>query len=125
MAGGVKQLLRFPRLPLTPALAAQQQEVPTPIFPHTESTDALARAFLTLETMEDCYRLFEDLFTIKEVQELSQRLEVARMLSSGSTYTEVVEKTGVSTATIGKVNQALNYGAGGYHLVLGRMAQSK
>lgn len=91
----------------------------------TEAADNLARAFLALETVEECYRLFEDLFTIREIQDLSQRLEVARMLQSGSTYTEVVEKTGVSTATIGRVNRALNYGAGGYQLVLNRMAETK
>ena len=88
-----------------------------------EQADNLARAFLTLESVEDCYRLFEDLFTIREIQDLSQRLEVAQLLKSQATYTEIVEKTGVSTATIGRVNRALNYGAGGYQLVLERMAQ--
>ena len=86
----------------------------------SEQTDNLARAFLALESMEDCYRLFEDLFTIREIQDLSQRLEVARMLQDQATYTEIVEKTGVSTATIGRVNRALNYGAGGYQRVLGK-----
>ena len=83
-----------------------------------EQTDNLARAFLALQSMEDCYRLFEDLFTIREIQDLSQRLEVARLLKDQTTYTEIVEKTGVSTATIGRVNRALNYGAGGYQRVL-------
>ena len=87
----------------------------------SERVDALARAFLSLETEEDCYRLFEDLFTIREVQDLAQRLEVAQMLSARATYTEIVEKTGVSTATIGRVNRALNYGAGGYERVLQRL----
>ena len=86
-----------------------------------EQADNLARAFLTLETEEDCYRLFEDLFTIREIQDLSQRLEVAQLLQAQATYTEIVEKTGVSTATIGRVNRALNYGAGGYQQVLERM----
>ena len=93
------------------------------MFPHNESTDALTRAFLALESVEDCYRLFEDLFTIKEIQDLSQRLEVAKMLQEKATYTEIVEKTGVSTATIGRVNRALNYGAGGYQLVRGKLSQ--
>ena len=83
-----------------------------------EQTDNLARAILSLQTEEDCYRLFEDLFTIREIQDLAQRLEVARLLQNQATYTEIVEKTGVSTATIGRVNRALNYGAGGYALVL-------
>ncbi|MBQ3425204.1 MAG: TrpR-like protein YerC/YecD [Clostridia bacterium] len=85
---------------------------------HSEQTDNLARAFLSLESVEDCYRLFEDLFTIREIQDLSQRLEVAQLLQNQATYTEIVEKTGVSTATIGRVNRALNYGAGGYQRVL-------
>lgn len=80
-------------------------------------TDLLAQAFLALKSEEDCYRLFEDLFTIREVQDLSSRMEIALMLRDKVTYNEIVEKTGASTATIGRVNRALNYGAGGYQLV--------
>lgn len=87
----------------------------------SERADMLAQAFLCLNNEEDCYRLFEDLFTIREVQDLAQRLEVAQLLNQKATYTEIVEKTGVSTATIGRVNRALNYGAGGYQLVLDRL----
>lgn len=87
----------------------------------SERVDVLAHAFLSLESEEDCYRLFEDLFTIREVQDLAQRLEVAQLLREKATYTEIVEKTGVSTATIGRVNRALNYGAGGYERVLDRL----
>lgn len=83
----------------------------------SERADLLAKAFLALETPEDCYRLFEDLFTIREVQDLSSRMEIAQMLRNKVTYNEIVEKTGASTATIGRVNRALNYGAGGYQLV--------
>ena len=85
--------------------------------------DNLAKAFMLLENEEECYRLFEDLFTIREIQDLSQRLQVAQLLQGQATYTEIVEKTGVSTATIGRVNRALNYGAGGYQLVLERMRE--
>lgn len=88
-----------------------------------ERTDILAQAFLSLETTEDCYRLFEDLFTIREIQDLAQRLEVAQLLQKKTTYTDIVERTGVSTATIGRVNRALNYGAGGYQLVLEKLNQ--
>ena len=84
-------------------------------------TDILAHAFLSLQNEEECYRLFEDLFTIREVQDLSQRLEVAQMLRKKATYTEIVDKTGVSTATIGRVNRALSYGAGGYERVLEKL----
>lgn len=87
----------------------------------SEQADLLARAFLALESMEDCYRLFEDLFTIREVQDLSSRMEIAMMLRDRITYNEIVEKTGASTATIGRVNRALNYGAGGYERVIERL----
>ena len=89
----------------------------------SEQADLLARAFLALESMEDCYRLFEDLFTIREVQDLSSRMEIAMMLRDRITYNEIVEKTGASTATIGRVNRALNYGAGGYQLVLKKLRE--
>ena len=87
----------------------------------SEQADLLARAFLALDSMEDCYRLFEDLFTIREVQDLSSRMEIAMMLRDRITYNEIVEKTGASTATIGRVNRALNYGAGGYERVIEKL----
>ena len=87
----------------------------------SEQADLLARAFLALESMEDCYRLFKDLFTIREVQDLSSRMEIAMMLRDKITYNEIVEKTGASTATIGRVNRALNYGAGGYERVIEKL----
>ena len=87
----------------------------------SEQADLLARAFLALDSMEDCYRLFEYLFTIREVQDLSSRMEIAMMLRDKITYNEIVEKTGASTATIGRVNRALNYGAGGYERVIEKL----
>ena len=87
----------------------------------SERTDLLAKAFLSLESEEECYRLFEDLFTIREVQDLGSRMEIALMLRDKVTYNEIVEKTGASTATIGRVNRALNYGAGGYVRVIEKM----
>ena len=86
-----------------------------------ENVDLLAKAFLSLRDEEECYRLFEDLFTIKEIQDLSSRMVVAQMLSQKATYSEIVEKTHTSTATIGRVNRALNYGAGGYERVIERL----
>ena len=78
----------------------------------------LYEAVLKLKSSEDCRKFFEDVCTIKEVQDLSQRLEVAKLLSSGKNYQEVVKLTGASTATISRVSRCLNYGAGGYALVL-------
>ena len=75
-------------------------------------------AVLSLKTEEDCRMFFEDICTIKELETMSQRLEVARMLMGGSTFNEIVAATGASTTTISRVNRCLNYGDGGYKLVI-------
>ncbi len=75
-------------------------------------------AVLSLKTEEDCRMFFEDICTIKELETMSQRLEVARMLMGGSTFNEIVAATGASTTTISRVNRCLNYGDGGYRLVI-------
>ena len=90
-----------------------------------ERTDVLVRALLSLKSEEEVYRVLEDLLTIREVGELSQRLEVAFMLRDKATYSEIVEKTGVSTATIGRVNRCLNYGAGGYQLIFEKLSEEE
>ncbi len=87
---------------------------------HTEATDHLFRAILELKTIDECYAFFEDICTIKEVQDMSQRLEVATLLHEGKSYVQISEKTGASTATIGRVNKCLNYGAGGYRNALAK-----
>ena len=84
-------------------------------------TDALFDAILTLKTKEECYCLFEDLCTITEIKSLAQRLQIASLLYQGRTYAEIFEVTGVSTATISRVNRSLEYGADGYRTVLQRM----
>jgi TrpR-related protein YerC/YecD len=85
--------------------------------------DKLFEAILSLETQEECYRFFEDLCTVGEVKALAQRLEVAKMLDENRTYVAIGEKTGASTATISRVKRFLHYGAGGYRLVLERLAR--
>lgn len=84
-------------------------------------TDLLVKAILSLKTQEECYRLFDDLCTIHEVQALAQRIEVARLLRERITYHDIAERTGASTATISRVNRCLTYGANGYNTVLDRM----
>ncbi len=86
--------------------------------------DNLFDAVLSLKNREECYLFFEDLCTINELLSLSQRYEVASMLSEKKTYSEIQEQTGASTATIGRVNRALSYGNDGYNLVLERMKQT-
>lgn len=88
-----------------------------------DQTQRLVRALLLLENEDECYQLLEDLCTIREMQDLAQRLEVAGLLREKATYTEIAQRTGVSTATISRVNRALTYGAGGYDMVLGRLEE--
>ena len=78
-------------------------------------------AILLLKNVDECYSFFEDLCTISEIKALAQRLEVAKMLKNGVTYTEIAEKTGASTATISRVNRSLNYGADGYSMIIERL----
>lgn len=87
----------------------------------TDAVDHLFEAILTLNTTEECYTFFEDVCTVNELLSLSQRYEVAKMLREGSTYLEIAEKTGASTATISRVNRSLNYGNDGYDMVFERM----
>ena len=85
--------------------------------------DRLFEAILTLETIDDCYRFFEDICTVAELRALSQRLEVAKMLEANRTYGDIAAKTGASTATISRVKRCLNYGADGYKLVLDKLKE--
>lgn len=89
-----------------------------------EQINELAKAMLLLDTPEEAYRFFEDIFTIKELQAVAQRLAVARLLKQKVTYQDIAEQTGASTATISRVNRSLTYGAGGYQLVLGRLPEA-
>ena len=86
------------------------------------ATDLLFSAILSLRTIDECYAFFEDICTIAELKSLTQRLHVAMMLQQGRTYTEICDETGVSTATISRVNRSLEYGADGYKTVLDRLA---
>lgn len=90
-----------------------------------DQIDGLFEAILKLETMEECYRFFEDVCTVRELQSIAQRLEVAKSLIVNKTYNEIEKETGASTATISRVNRSLNYGADGYHLVLERLGFEK
>ena len=91
----------------------------------TEENRSLFEAVLSLESIEECAEFFEDICTIKELQDLSQRLTVARMLNEGKKYQTIEETTGASTATISRVNKCLNYGSGGYRKVLERLKDGK
>jgi len=86
-----------------------------------EHSDALYRAVLSLETVEECKKFFEDLCTVSELRAMEQRLEVALLLSEGMIYNDILERTGASSATISRVNRSLQYGANGYQAVLPRI----
>lgn len=81
---------------------------------------AFYNAVLSLENEEECRIFFEDICTIKELETMLQRLDVAKMLIGGATFNEIVAATGASTTTISRVNRCLRYGDGGYKLVLDR-----
>lgn len=83
-----------------------------------ELTERLYQAIVSLQTVEDCYRFFDDVCTVKEIMDMSQRLEVARQLSQGKSYQSITEAVGASSATIGRVKRCLDYGAGGYAAAL-------
>ena len=87
----------------------------------SKQTDGLFEAILELDNMEECYRFFEDICTIKEIQAIAQRLEVAKQLKENKTYNEIEVATGASTATISRINRSLNYGADGYKLIFKKL----
>ena len=87
--------------------------------------DQLFNAVLSLNDLEECYRFFDDLCTINEIQALAQRLEVARMLREKKTYHVIETETGASTATISRVKRCLNFGNDSYEMVLERIKEQE
>ena len=87
---------------------------------HSEAVDAMFDAILSLKDREECYDFFKDLATVKEVQSLAQRYEVAALLTQGHTYQYIAKKTGASTATISRVNRSITDGSGIYEVVFER-----
>lgn len=83
--------------------------------------DNFVRAVLSLQNEEEVRKFFEDVCTIKEIQDITHRLEVAKLLSEGKVFNEISKETGTSSATIGRVNKCLMYGPGGYRTVLERL----
>lgn len=90
-----------------------------------KSTDLLFDAILTLKDVEECYAFFEDICTVKEIKSIAQRLLVAQMLTEKCVYSDIVKKTGASTATISRVNRSLSYGNDGYQMVFDRLREDK
>lgn len=92
---------------------------------NTKEIDHLMKAVLSIKNANECKNFFADICTVKELQDLSQRFEVARLLKSGKSYQEISKETGASTATISRVNRALVYGSGGYKSVLENLEEKQ
>lgn len=90
-----------------------------------KSINNLVDAIVSLKDKSECCNFLEDLCTVAEIKAMAQRLEVAKMLEEHVVYSDIVKKTGASTATISRVNRALNYGCGGYKTVLDRLEDNK
>lgn len=90
---------------------------------HNESKDRLFRAILQLQNVDECYAFFEDICTIKEVNDMAQRLDTAILLEQGESYQAIAGQVGISTATISRVSRCLNYGSGGYKTAIERLSQ--
>ncbi len=86
--------------------------------------NSLYEAILELRTVEECQNFFEDLCTIKELQDMSQRLEAAKRLYEGENYLSISSSVGISTATISRVSRCLNYGNGGYITAIERLKEN-
>lgn len=87
----------------------------------TESMDRLFETILNLKNKEECRAYLEDLCTVKELQDMAQRLDTAVLLSRGYSYKRIMEQVDVSTATIGRVSKCLNYGTGGYKTAIEKL----
>ena len=92
---------------------------------HTKDVDNLFKAILSLENIDECYKFFEDALTVKEILDVAQRLKAARMLKDGENYAVIGKETGMSTATISRVSKCLEYGSGGYDIVLERLEKEE
>ncbi len=91
----------------------------------TDDTLAFFKAILSIDSIEECEAFFDDVCTIKEIQDISQRFAVACLLDSGEKYHRIEEMTGASTATISRVNKSLTYGSGGYRTVLDKINKTE
>ncbi len=80
-------------------------------------------AILTLETVDECIRFFDDLCSVTELRAMEQRYQVAVLLSQGHIYNSILEQTGASSATISRVNRSLMYGSDGYEIAFKRLME--
>ena len=91
----------------------------------SESVDRLFQTLLNLESIDECYEYFADICTIKEVQDMAQRLDTAILLNKGLSYQRIIDQIDVSSATIGRVSKCLNYGSGGYRNAIDKLTDKE
>ena len=89
------------------------------------ASDTLYRAIMLLKNEEECRSFFQDLCTVSELKAMEQRMDVAMLLDQGMIYSEILERTGASSATISRVNRSLIYGSGGSESVLEKMKEQE
>ena len=92
---------------------------------HPTGKSGLYQAFLQLKTPEQCYRFLQDVCSYSELSAMEQRYNIAEMLVDKRIYTEIMDKTGASSATISRVNRSLNYGMGAYRIIFDRMKEDE
>ena len=94
-------------------------------LPKKPRNEKMYKAILTLESVEECMKFFDDLCTVSELMAMEQRYQVASCLNDGMIYNDILAETGASSATISRVNRSLQYGKGGYAVVFERLANDK
>ncbi len=90
-----------------------------------KDTDFLFETITKINKKSDCISFFKDLCTIKEIKDMSKRFKAANMLSNGYNYNEIIKETGISSATLARVNEALQYGSGGYEMQISKAKRGK
>lgn len=93
--------------------------------PKKPRNEAMYKAILSLQTVEECMTFFDDLCTVTELMALEQRYQVAACLHNGMIYNDILAETGASSATISRVNRSLQYGSGGYQIVFDRLEKEQ
>ena len=94
-------------------------------LPKKPRNEDMYKAILSLKTLDECMRFFDDLCTVSELMAMEQRYHVAKCLDAGMIYNDILAETGASSATISRVNRSLQYGAGGYAVVFDRTKENK
>lgn len=94
-------------------------------LPKKPRNEDMYKAILSLKTLDECMRFFDDLCTVSELMAMEQRYHVAKCLDDGMIYNDILAETGASSATISRVNRSLQYGAGGYAVVFDRTKEKK